>query len=174
MRKSVSFVLSPAVRLISSSGSSSPIAEQQSAAAVAVAAALAAQQQSQQQDAFTICRVVPVPAPTPLIWSAPATAGGSWSLGPPMPPTRLDLGGWWSTGNETFDPATLAPLRLSLEEQKQSQEQEEEQEDQEEAPAYDNSPFSPQTLTAIARLREEEKAARIQAIQTVQSQFVEH
>lgn len=170
MRKSVSFVLSPAVRLISSSGSSSPVAEQQSAAAVA------AQQQQQQQDAFTICRVVPVPAPTPLLWSAPATAGGSWSLGPPMPPTRLDLGGWWSTGNETFDPATLAPLRLSLEEQKQ----EEQSQSQEEAPAYDNSPFSPQTLTAIARLREEEKAARIQAIQTVQtvqtvqSQFVEH
>ena len=172
MRKSVSFVLSPAVRLISSSGSSSPVAEQQSAAAAvaAVAAVAAQQQQQQQQDAFTICRVVPVPAPTPLLWSAPATAGGSWSLGPPMPPTRLDLGGWWSTGNETFDPATLAPLRLSLEEQKQEQ-------SQEEAPAYDNSPFSPQTLTAIARLREEEKAARIQAIQTVQtvqSQFVEH
>ena len=173
MRKSVSFVLSPAVRLISSSGSSSPVAEQQSAAAAAMAAAMAAQQQQsqQQQDAFTIYRVVPVPAPTPLIWSAPATAGGSWSLGPPMPPTRLDLGGWWSTGNETFDPATLAPLRLL----QQSQEQEQSQEQaQEEAPAYDNSPFSPPTLTAIARLREEEKAARIQAIQTEQSQFVEH
>ena len=162
MRKSVSFVLSPAVRLFS--GSSSPVPEQAAVtvASTAVALAAAAQEtrayEQQQPFIFTLnqrassCKL----GQAPMLWSA---SDGCWSFGPSQ-----DLSG-------TFDPANLAPLRTPQVEEEEQATAPATAPAPTPAPAYDNSPFSPDTLLAIARLRVEEKAARQEAIQ---AQFVEH
>ena len=81
------------------------------------------------------------------------------SGGSKQPPPPLDL-----SGGSMREPQPPPPLNLSGGSRQPQQRHLQ----------YDDSPLSPATLAGICQQREEEKAARSEAIRTAHQQFVEH